>query len=655
MKRGRKDTARRDEGQESKNNENDLDETRLFFVQAVHGSLWELCGGSGSSRSSHQTTTHSSSNLVETEEAWKQVLHDLAEATVTKCPGGEKTPWEWQIRTAPAYFHRYKEKMTKRSSESNDTDVDSDNTDAKGSSGGSDKKKKKTGGSEQLMIVSNLGLERHVSTPYQFGQLLLVTLEQHVQEAYNDSGQWLRQQNQQQQPSSSWDIRCDLAGFLCITSISRMHDLRQMGRLVCPQCPGVNWCKGGEQGLWWHLQTQHYHGGGGGGGGSSSSSTDNENLNTVTVHHQQNHGHATAAAMSLSKQNEQALVVYNRYHHSHPEDSLESKEKSVTSCTKQAVSQRSKSLKSQLFDLVKAGDLLGLRRCLQEKDSAGYENAGGKNPSETPNPSTLVDDNGASLLLWAAGGGYLDLVQYLIETVGCDPHFAQASQQTRRGGRAFQGRTALHWAARKGHLIVVKYLVEKWNVDLEAKTRDGTTAFCWAAWQGHTNILKYLHGRGCSSQSANMFGCNAALWASQGAGDSFLLAWLESIGCSWKTAINHNGHSVLHKAAQRGRRDLVEWFIHELRFDIFPCPHILELIGPDSDQCIPSDLARMEGHDQLAMTLHLEEMSIIQDAMRNNVLLPAWLSPAANPMPRLGAEYEMGLARLRLATNHVSG
>jgi len=626
MKRGRKEAARRE------SNHNDLDHIRLFFVQAVHGSLWELCGGSGNSSSSHQTAIHSSSKLVETEEeqaSWKHVLHELAEATVTKCPGGEKTPWEWQIRTAPAYFHRYKDKMAKTSDEDNDSDVDNDNIDAKGCSSDSGKrKKKKTGGREILMIVSNLGLERHVSTPYQFGQLLLVTLEQHVQQSYADTGRFLRQQKLLQ-----WDIRCDLVGFLCVTSVSRMQELRQVGRLVCPQCPGVHLCKGGEQGLWWHLQMQHYNGSGGG------SSTDKENVTSVTDHHPQNHGHATAAAKSLSKKNEQALVVYNRRHPFHPEEFLESKEKSVTSRTEPAVAQRSRCLQSQLFDLVKAGDFPGLKRCLQEIDSTGNNNDDGENPSETFNPSTLVDDNGASLLLWAAGGGYLDLVQYLIETVGCDPHFAQASQQTRRGGRAFQGRTALHWAARKGHLIVVKYLVEEWNVDLEAETRDGTTAFCWAAWQGHENILKYLHGRGCSSQSANMFGCNAALWASQGAGDASLLAWLESVGCSWKTAINHNGHGVLHKAAQRGRRDLVEWFAHELRLDTFPCSQILALIGPDSDKCIPSDLARMEGHEELATVLHLEEMSIIQCAMRNSV----------------AADYEMGLSRLRLATNHVSG
>ena len=99
-------------------------------------------------------------------------------------------------------------------------------------------------------------------------------------------------------------------------------------------------------------------------------------------------------------------------------------------------------------------------------------------------PQTYIDKNGASLIHWAAGCGYLLLVQYLVEICSCSPHIGQ------KGKRSFSGRTPLHWAARNGHLDVVQYLVCSCHVDVEAATIDGTTAFCWACWQGHVHVMR---------------------------------------------------------------------------------------------------------------------------------------------------------------------
>ena len=49
-----------------------------------------------------------------------------------------------------------------------------------------------------------------------------------------------------------------------------------------------------------------------------------------------------------------------------------------------------------------------------------------------------------------ANGGHLDIVEYLIKKIGCDPSIGN-----------LDGSNALHCAAYNGHLKVVEYLIEK--------------------------------------------------------------------------------------------------------------------------------------------------------------------------------------------------
>ena len=68
--------------------------------------------------------------------------------------------------------------------------------------------------------------------------------------------------------------------------------------------------------------------------------------------------------------------------------------------------------------------------------------------------TTAVDRHGSNALLWAAGGGHLACVRFLVESAGMDPEKAVQS-----GRRSYAGRSALHWAARNGHGDVVEYLL----------------------------------------------------------------------------------------------------------------------------------------------------------------------------------------------------
>jgi hypothetical protein len=221
------------------------------------------------------------------------------------------------------------------------------------------------------------------------------------------------------------DVRFAPSGIICIVTCSRSQLLRSAGRLPCPHC--IQW-NHGEKGLWWHVQQKH------------------------KVEHSQ------AAATAAATSDVLAMVPYDENRIFSLEFNSQSRPASLsqldTTCT-------------DPFTVMKESDLQAVKAIVEN----GF------------NPATELDKRGASSLMWAAGGGHLKVVRYLIEECGCSP------SQPQQGKRSFSGRTALMWAARNGNLAVVEYLVLHCQVNIEGATSDGTTAFCWACWQGHISIM----------------------------------------------------------------------------------------------------------------------------------------------------------------------
>ena len=239
------------------------------------------------------------------------------------------------------------------------------------------------------------------------------------------------------------------------------------------------------------------------------------------------------------------------------------------------------------LDAARRGDARALRELLLEKKW---------------DPRGARDRHGAGALLWSAGAGHLACVRLLCEEAppGCAPLDPSDPATHQTGRRAYRGRTALHWAARNGHLDVVRYLVTEKNVDADARTFEGTTAFGWAVWRGRLEVARWLVEKGkCAFSAVNTFGCNAAMWCAQGAEEDRdereaeerdgggagardasagaaaaaetatfsddadvppTAAYVASLGVSFRL-INANGHGVVHKAAQRGRRDMCAFLL----------------------------------------------------------------------------------------------
>lgn len=450
----------------------------------------------------------------------------------------------------------------------------------------------------------------------------------------------------------------------------------------CPQCPA--WCKG-SKGLWWHLQQQHaqQHG-----TAMDIATVQGTRNHTALVLYTGNGGEAlndTLTTMTMSSSSSSSVVSNNQHSSNvqqqtrtvpspaqgHQFDVISPKSREICPNSIQEQPHHRDSVETDPWGCVQRDSVSDLRACLfLLKTTTKFGCA------------TTTDKHGAVLLHWAAGRGCLSMVQFLVEDCQCDPDTPQ------RGHRAFAGRTALHWAARNGHAATVVYLLEharkldefvcptaslkkneeiavatpRLTARLEAATADGTTAFAWAAWQGHLEVLRVLHDRyHCQTTTMNHFGCNPVLWAAQGSNENAVsvVIWLEQSGCPIH-CINHSGHGLLHKAAQRGRQDLCAWFFQEKLFHWLllederstsdtsisnatppsidslagvSIATIIRQVGPDNDGCTPSDLAGMANHASLAKFLSLREIALVGAVAKAHQKVnlaapwPEWLLP----------------------------
>jgi Ankyrin repeats (3 copies) len=166
---------------------------------------------------------------------------------------------------------------------------------------------------------------------------------------------------------------------------------------------------------------------------------------------------------------------------------------------------------------------------------------------------------------WAAGGGHLpclELLRQLRREHGRQLDSTQDTTVTKRTRRR-DGKTCLHYAARNGHLKCVQYLVEDQKHLVDEVSGDGTTPFHMACFGGHVNVVNYLIEKGADVLATNEWGCGATHWVGMTRCNSEtevrrLCGLLQSRGACFVTP-QKQGHTALHKAAQKLNRHVIEY------------------------------------------------------------------------------------------------
>jgi hypothetical protein len=107
----------------------------------------------------------------------------------------------------------------------------------------------------------------------------------------------------------------------------------------------------------------------------------------------------------------------------------------------------------------------GLSAC-----AAGDLDAAQRLASEGWAAAHAVDKHGNTALQWAAGGGHLAAMRWLLGAMHAD---VDASNK--------DGRTALMWACKSGRARAVSLLLDEAHADASLRMKDDSTAFDWAA------------------------------------------------------------------------------------------------------------------------------------------------------------------------------
>jgi len=162
-----------------------------------------------------------------------------------------------------------------------------------------------------------------------------------------------------------------------------------------------------------------------------------------------------------------------------------------------------------------------------------------------------ADKHGNTALMWAAGGGHLSVVRWLLEELGVAVDAVNKD-----------GRTALQWACKAGQVEVVEYLLDAAGADPSLRMKDDSTAFDWAVLSGHLPTMELVaaHPR-VDIHALNKFGCAAVQWAAA-AGNVSTLRWLMSRGVPLGH-VNAARHGAIVKAAWKGHRDALRWLLFD--------------------------------------------------------------------------------------------
>lgn len=245
------------------------------------------------------------------------------------------------------------------------------------------------------------------------------------------------------------------------------------------------------------------------------------------------------------------------------------------------------------LDAAASGDLDALKACVREDGGR----KGGSKDDHVQTLLSLRDRNGSLALHWAAGGGHIETLMYLLDLQDSvrkvNPDDA-ICDNGRRTERRRDGKTALHYAARNAHNNAIDILMARANAtSIDVTSNDGSTPLMLACYGGHLSTVKHLvEKHNANLVVTNDWDCGVSHWAAMSLGLSGerdvteICEYLAAKGVDFSYR-QKQGHSPLHKAASRKNRHVILW--------LWTCTcipnHLKKLMGePDIGGNLPSDI-----------------------------------------------------------------
>ena len=192
-----------------------------------------------------------------------------------------------------------------------------------------------------------------------------------------------------------------------------------------------------------------------------------------------------------------------------------------------------------------------------------------------------VDQDGRTLLHWAARGGHIDLIELLINRYSLPVNVPDNN-----------GNTPLYDAARGRQLPAVQWLIEQTNAENTANV-NGLYPIHGAAYGGQKGgqaIVNYFIAKGLHEAHVTDNEGNSLLHFAAQRGNIATIQWLVNTYHMNITLTNKHGATLLHIAALCGHRNLVKWLIKKG----------LSVTAPAKDGKTPIDFAQKQGHRRLA-------------------------------------------------------
>ena len=155
-------------------------------------------------------------------------------------------------------------------------------------------------------------------------------------------------------------------------------------------------------------------------------------------------------------------------------------------------------------------------------------------------------DSNSPPLHQVARSGDLDIVQYLVNEVGCDVN-----------GLDNEAYTPLHRAIEYGHLPIVQYLLSQPQCNCETRSNNcGMYPLHHAAGFGYLEIIKALDGRGCDINVLDDKGYTPIHIACNN-GHLSVVEYLSSKPQCNLEVLDNTGHQPLHYALCQGHKEVV--------------------------------------------------------------------------------------------------